>query len=418
MSSFAIPLSGLQAAQAQLNNVSNNLANMNTVGYKDQNVSFADLYSSAYAVSTNGAGDPLQTGSGVRVSAAYADFTEGSLNKTSIPSNMAISGNGFFITRAADGSQNYTRAGDFTTNDSGQLISPTGQLLLGYPAANGKIDTTGSLSTINVGSTTVPAVATSNFFITANLNSNTATGSTSGSPSTFDVYDSLGDKHTINVSYTKTGQNSWSYSVTMPSGDMTAGGTGSTEIATGALNFDSSGQLQFAGGSKSISIKVPSFTDGAAAQTMNWNLTDNNGNATITQTALASSTSATNQDGYQSGSLSSYTVQPDGTIMGTFSSGKTLALGQVAIAQFSNVQGLNNVGDNSYQATPSSGNAVIGLAQTGGRGSLVGGQVEESNVDISAEFSKLIVAQQAYSANAKSITAFNQVSQTTIAMIQ
>jgi flagellar hook protein FlgE len=152
--------------------------------------------------------------------------------------------------------------------------------------------------------------------------------------------------------------------------------------------------------------------------TLSWNLEDQSGNPTITQTAADSATTATTQDGYASGTLNSYTVQSDGTIEGTFSSGKILALGQVAVASFANLQGLADTSQTNYQATTASGGAVVGVAGTGGRGTVVGGSVEQSNVDIATEFSKLIVAQQAYSANAKSITTFNQVSQTTIAMIQ
>jgi flagellar hook protein FlgE len=142
------------------------------------------------------------------------------------------------------------------------------------------------------------------------------------------------------------------------------------------------------------------------------------GTPTITQTATASSTSATSTNGFASGTLTTYAVQPDGTIEGTFNSGQTLALGQVAVASFSNTQGLVDVGNNNYQPSAASGAAVIGVAGTGGRGTVIGGSVEESNVNIATEFAKLIVAQQAYSANAKSITTFNQVSQATIAMLQ
>jgi flagellar hook protein FlgE len=139
---------------------------------------------------------------------------------------------------------------------------------------------------------------------------------------------------------------------------------------------------------------------------------------TITQTASASTTSTATTDGFKSGTLSTYAVQPDGTIEGTFSNGSTLAVGQVAVASFANVQGLSSTGNNNYQPTAASGSAVIGLAGTGGRGTIIGGDVEQSNVNIATEFAKLIVAQQAYSSNAKSITTFNQVSQATLAMIQ
>ncbi len=421
MSSFAIPLSGLNAAQSQLESVSNNLANMNTVGYKDETVNFADLFSQAYSVTTNGSGDPLQTGSGVRVASIDRNFTEGSLNETGTDSNMAISGNGFFVTQSVSGEQQYTRAGDFTTNKAGQLTTPSGDLVMGFPVQNGVVNTSGLLGPINVGAQTSPAQATQNFSITANLSSATAVGG-SPAPTTLAVYDSLGNSHTLTVAYTKTGTNSWSYSVSIPSSDLTAGATGTTQLATGNLNFDTSGKLDISGG-KNIAIAGPpagsSFLDGAASLNMNWNLTDSSGNPTVTQTALSTSAAAaTNQDGFASGTLSQYTVEADGTVEGTFTSGKTLPLGQVAVANFANVEGLTNMGNNNYEISPASGQAAIGTAQTGGRGSIVGGSVEQSNVDISTEFSKLIVAQQAYSANAKSITAFNQVSQATIAMIQ
>src|ERR1700759_903997 len=145
MSSFAIPLSGLNAAQSQLNAVSNNLANMNTVGFKDQTVNFSDLFATAYAIHTNGSGDPLQTGLGVKVSSVDSDFTEGSLTETGTQSNMALSGAGFFVTQDARGGQDYTRAGDFTTNKAGQLTTPEGNLVLGYPATAGVVNTSAPL---------------------------------------------------------------------------------------------------------------------------------------------------------------------------------------------------------------------------------------------------------------------------------
>jgi flagellar hook protein FlgE len=168
-----------------------------------------------------------------------------------------------------------------------------------------------------------------------------------------------------------------------------------------------------------ITIPPAGFTlaNGAAALPLTWNL-ETAGTATITQTATASATSATSTNGFASGTLSTYAVQPDGTIDGTFSSGQTLALGQVAVASFANNEGLVAVGNNNYQASAASGSAVVGVAGTGGRATVIGGSVEQSNVNIATEFAKLIVAQQAYSANAKSITTFNQVSQTTIAMLQ
>ncbi|MDR3736126.1 MAG: flagellar hook protein FlgE [Acidobacteriaceae bacterium] len=424
MASFSIPLSGLTAAQAQLQSVSNNLANMNTDGYKDQTVSFSDVFSQAG--STNGSGDPLQTGSGVRTASTDSNFTEGNLNATGTSSNMALSGNGFFVTQSASGLLDYTRAGDFKTNSNGQLITPNGELLLGYPASGGVVNkASAELQPLQVGGLTSPAVATTTFNIAANLNAGAAVGD-AGSPSTFAVYDSLGAPHTLSVAYTKTATNSWDYTITVPSADLSTGGTGTTQVASGTLSFDSSGKLIMGTpATTSISVAIPpvttpatTFASGALPLTLNWDLVDDSGNATITQTAAASATSGTTQDGYAAGTLSTYAVQPDGTIEGTFSSGKTLELGQVAVASFANMQGLLNVGNNNYQATFASGTAAIGTAGTDGRATIVGGSVEQSNVDIATEFAKLIVAQQAYSANAKSITTFNQVSQATLAMMQ
>lgn len=422
MASFSIPLSGLNAAQEQLQSISNNLSNLNTVGFKDQSVSFSDLF--AQATQTNGAGDPLQFGSGVATAATTSDFSGGTLAPTGVSSNMALAGNGFFVTQGGGGAVNYTRAGDFTANNAGQLVAPDGSLVLGYPAVAGVVNTSAPLQPMQVGSANAPAVATTQFEVTANLDSNTAVGG-SGGASSFAVYDSLGQPHTLSVDYTSAGNNTWNYSVTIPSADLTAGATGATQVASGTLSFNTSGQLVLQGTppASTINIKIPSgagagLVDGAAPMSFNWKLTDANGNGLLTQTASASTTSATAQNGYASGSLSNYTVQPDGTVLGTFSNGATLALGQVAVASFANDQGLASGSNNEFAATAASGTAVDGVAGTGGRGTIVGGSVENSNVDIATEFAKMIVAQQAYAANAKSITAFNQVSQTTIGMIQ
>jgi flagellar hook protein FlgE len=226
----------------------------------------------------------------------------------------------------------------------------------------------------------------------------------------------LGTAHTLTVSYTKTGANTWTYSVSVPSTDITGGTGTSTVVGSGTLNFNSSGQLTST--STVVPISIPTLADGAKSPL---NLTGPFGTAadpTITQTSLASSTSTSSTDGYPAGTLSSYAVQPNGTVEGTFSSGQTLALGQVAVASFANNQGLSNVGNNSYQATTASGQAVVGVAGTGAAGTVVGGSVEQSNVNIASEFSNLIVAQQAYGANAKSITTLQQLSQAALAMIQ
>ena len=313
------------------------------------------------------------------------------------------------------GTRTYTRAGDFTSNNAGQLVTPSGELVLGYPAVNGVVNPSGALQPLQVGSVTSPAVPSTTVGITANLDSDAAIGTTAPS-SSLSIYDSLGSAHTLSVSYTKTAAGTWDYTVTVPSADVTAGATGTTTVGSGTLNFDGNGQLTSI--TNPVPISILTLADGATVPLTLTGPFGTAANPTITQTAMASATSATTTDGFASGTLTTFTVEPDGTINGTFTSGNTLALGQVAVASFANNQGLVSIGNNNYQSTAASGAAVIGQAGTGGRGTIIGGNVEQSNVDIATEFAKLIVAQQAYSANAKSITTFNTLSQATLAMIQ
>jgi flagellar hook protein FlgE len=411
MSAFSIPLSGLEATSSSLNNIANNLANLNTDGYKDQNLSFSDIFNQAQA--TSGNGDPIQTGTGVQVAGTTANFSNGTVSSTGISSNMALQGNGFFIVQNASGTS-YTRAGDFTVNESGQLCTQSGELVMGYQATNGVVATDGTLGPISVNqASTMPGVASTSFQMNTNLDSSAAVGTSFSTPIT--VYDSLGTAQTLSVNYTNTSPNNWSYSVTLPA--SATGGTGTpTTVASGNLAFSSSGQLTSPTGSIA-GINLTGLADGAAPMSLSWNLNDASGNPSVTQQNATSATATTNQNGYGVGSLTGYSVMPDGTVQGQFSNSKTLALGQVAVASFSNTQGLTQVGQNDYKASFSSGAPVVGQAGAGGNGTITGGSVEASNVSLADEFAKMIVAQQGYSANAKALTTMNQISQTTIQMM-
>ena len=411
MSAFSIPLSGLTAGASALNVIANNLANLNTDGFKDQSLSFADVYNQMQG--TSGNGDPIQIGSGVQIAGQTSNFTNGSVNSTGIASNMALQGNGFFVVEN-NNQISYTRAGDFKVNSSGQLCTPEGELVMGYPATNGVVSTSSALSPIVVTQAgNIPSSATSSFQMNTNLNSSAAVGDSFSTPIT--VYDSLGASHVLTVKYTNTGSNSWTYDISIPAADT--GGTGAaTSVASGTLSFNSSGVLTSPTGSVT-GIAVSGLTDGAAPMSLNWNLKDSSGNPTITQQNATSATSSNSQNGYGVGTLTGYSVLPDGTIQGQFSNSQTLALGQVAIASFANVQGLQQTSSSDYQATFASGAAVVGQAEAGGNGSITGGAVEGSNVSLSAEFANMIVAQQSYEANAKALTTMNQVSQATIQMI-
>jgi flagellar hook protein FlgE len=407
MASFSIPLSGLAASAQALDIISNNLANMNTVGYKDQTANFQDLFYQSYG--GDGAGDPIQVGAGTGISSVSTNYTNGSLQNTGVSSNAAITGNGFFVTEQADGATLYTRAGNFTVNSAGNLVTTDGQTVMGFPAVNGVINQGAALSPIQVGAgLSSPPSATTTMQQQTNLDASAAVGTTYST--SMSVYDSLGESHVVTFNYTMTAANTWSYQVTLPAADT--GGTGNpTVVASGTLNFDSDGHLTSPTGS--VAVPITGLADGAADLNVGWALTDANGNSLVTQVASPSTTTTTNQNGYVNGTLQSYSIMADGTIQGQFSNGQTQAIGQLAIASFANNQGLQLVGGGSYQSTLSSGAAVIGTAGNGGRGTLTGGAVELSNVDISTEFTNLIVVQRAFEADSRVVTTFDAISNTT-----
>ncbi len=411
MPAFSIPLSGLEATSQSMNVIANNLANLNTDGYKDETLNFGDIFNQMQG--TSGNGNPIQSGSGVKVASTSSNFTNGSVNSTGVSSNMALQGNGFFVVQ--NGSQtDYTRSGNFTVNSSGQLTTANGELVMGYSATNGVISSSDTLAPISVNqASTIPAVASTTFQMNTNLDSSAGVGASFSTPIT--VYDSLGTPQTLNVQYTNTAANAWNYTITLPA--AATGGTGNpTTVASGKLTFDSSGNLTAPTGTVT-GVKLTGLADGAADMNLTWNLNNASGSPSIKQQNSASATTTTTQNGYGVGTLSSYSVLPDGTVQGQFSNNQTLALGKVAVASFANAQGLAQSGQSDYQATFASGSAVVGQAGAGGNGTITGGSVEGSNVDLSKEFANMIVAQQGYEANAKALTTLNQVSQATIQMM-
>jgi flagellar hook protein FlgE len=212
--------------------------------------------------------------------------------------------------------------------------------------------------------------------------------------------------------FTKTGTNAWDYEVTIPAADVN-GTTDPVSIKTGTLTFDGSGKLTNPAADVS-GIAITGFTDGAQDMSFTWKLFDASTAGFLTQMAAPSSTASTLQNGYSSGTLNKYSINSDGTITGTFSNGRTSTLCQIALATFANNQGLNRTGNNGFSETLASGQAVIGSPGTGGRGTLAGGALEQSNVDIAKEFASLIVAQRGFEANARCVTAFDEITQDTI----
>jgi|SRR5271165_438592 len=412
---FSIPLSGLNANSSELSVISNNLANLNTTSYKDEGTSFRDLF--YQTVGSTGGGNPVQVGNGVQVEAVSANFNDGSLDNTGVPTDMAITGDGFFVTQR-DGVMQYTRAGNFAVSKSGELTTQDGQAVLGYPAAAGVVNTGAALGPLQVGKgLTNPATPTSWVELQSNLNADANVGDPPfNTPVT--VYDSLGTPHILSFQFTKTGANSWSYQITIPAADVGAGGTAPAVIAgPSPLLFDTNGRLTTPAADVS-GIKVTGLADGASDLNLTWNLYDNSGSPTVTQMSAASTTASTNQNGYTSGTLRDFNVDSSGVLQGTFTNGQVMALGQIAIASFANQQGLQRIGSNVYAPSLASGAAVVGTPGSGGRGVIAGGSLELSNVDVAKEFAKMILAQRGYEANAKVVTTFDTISQDTINLIR
>jgi flagellar hook protein FlgE len=281
----------------------------------------------------------------------------------------------------------------------------------GHAPINGAIDTSTNPQpiVIPVGATE-GAQATQNISVTSNLNSGATIGTTFTTP--VQLYDSLGQSQQATISYAKTGTNTWIYSVTLPTGAA----TGAPVNNTGTLVFDSNGSLTSPAG-RVAGISFPGMADGASDLTFNWNLNDPSGNPTLTQLASANTNGPQQQDGFTSGNYQTITVDTSGLITAQFSNGQSATVGQLAVASVANVQGLVATGDNNFTTTAASGQATAGVAGTGGRGGVEDNALEQSNVNISAEFSNLIVAQRAFEANSKTMTTFDTISQDAIAMV-
>lgn len=411
MPNFSIPLSGLTAESTALSTIANNLSNQNTTGYKDKVVLFSDLF--YQNLGSTGSGNPIQVGAGTEVGSAPSLYTQGSVESTGVPTDVAIQGSGFFAVQQ-NGVVSYTRAGDFSVDANNFLVTSQGQQVLGYPAVNGVVNTGGGVAPLQLGAGTIsPPAATTNVELTTNLNASAVVGGTFSTPIT--VYDSLGASHVLTYNYTNTGPGAWNYSITIPAADV--GGTGNPVVVkSGTLTFNSSGNLTNPS-TNVTGIPVTGLADGAANMSFTWQLY-NGTTGLLTQVAGPSSTSSTNQNGAGSGALVNFSIGSDGTITGSFSNGKTQALGQMALASFASNDGLQLSGNTDYSPTLASGQAVVGAPGTGGRGTLSGGALELSNVDIATEFANLIVAQRGFEADAKAVTTFDQITQDTIALKQ
>lgn len=418
--SFSAGLTGLNAFSSWLSVIGNNLANINTVGFKGSSVSFQDLVSQSLGGSAT---NPMQVGLGVAMGSVSPSFSQGAVESTRDPMNAAIQGSGFFVVK--NGSDvGYTRAGNFTFDNNGVLVTTGGLKVQGWTAVS---PTTGAIvSTGAPGDISVPPgvlrepVATTSFSAVTNLNAGAAVGDTF--TSTVQVYDALGTQHAITLTYTKTAAGAWGFKAEAPGAEVTGGTAGTPfQLAAATLTFDAQGALSAftpaapaTGGGAAptiadVSFTTPTWTSGAAASALKFDIVDAAGNASLSGFNAPSATSSINQDGAGAGMISSMSVQEDGTILATFGAGQTVAVGQLALANFNNPKGLSKLGSNIFGASQASGVPNVGTAGTSGRGSLIGSAIEQSNVDIAQEFTSMILAQRGYQANSKTITVSDEM---------
>ncbi|PIE03218.1 MAG: hypothetical protein CSA81_03545 [Acidobacteria bacterium] len=407
LGSFYTGLSGLRANAKALNVIGDNLANVNTVGFKKRAANFAEIMSSNTGTQ-NAAGNPIQIGLGVRTTEIISSFEQGSIQSTGIASQLAIDGNGFFVLNHGN-EETYTRAGNFTLDKEGYLVNPAYSRVQGYigKRADGTIDTASARTDIKVdlGGISDPKSTSIVRFLT-NLAANAEDGDEF--QTSVEFFDSLGISHQMTVTFTKTANaGEWNYQVDLDDGTITSGNE------TGTLQFDNMGVLNAP--AADIDFTIDNYASGAAPQTIKWDLIDDSsGSSYLSGQGTASSNGTLFQDGYGAGVLQDIGFRQDGTMFGYFSNGQTVDLGRLALATFNNPHGLRQVGNNQYLGTAAAGPASVSVPGSGGRGVTISHSLENSNVDMAEEFTKMIINQRGYQSNSKIITTVDTLLQETL----
>ena len=406
-------ISGLRGHQIMMDVIGNNIANVNTVGFKSGRVNFQDILSQTVHGATAPQGglgsiNPAQIGLGMTVAGIDVLQTQGNLQSTGKTTDMAIQGDGFFIESDGSGTS-YTRDGAFDIALDGSLANPaSGLKVQGWQAdAAGGIDITQPLTniTIPIGQRTT-ALATSNVNLTGNLDAGAAVAT--AVPTTMTVFDSLGISHSVKVTFTKTAANTWNWVATKDAADTgitiaqtaySAGPPVVPAVNNGTMTFTTAGIESASTGTLSFT-----FPDGATATTPAIDMTQ------MTQFS-GTSQPAGQTNGFTSGTLVTFAVGNAGQLSGVYSNGQTQVLGQIALANFLNSAGLLRSGQNNFAATSASGAANVGTAGTGGRGTVTTGALEMSNVDLATQFTGMITAERGFQANGRVITTSDEMLQ-------
>jgi flagellar hook protein FlgE len=307
-------------------------------------------------------------------------------------------------------------------DSAGNLVSAGGDNVEGWNAVNGVLNTSGAVSNITIPEAGLQApVGTQNFTLSSNLDAGAAVGSTEATfTSPISVVDSLGATHALTVTYTETAAGTWTYNVNIPSGDLTAGGAGATtSVATGTVTFSSSGVLTAPLPAASpVPVAITGLADGAADMNLNWNLYSSTGAPTITSYDQASANLGATQDGTQAGQLTTVSIGDGGTVQAQYSNGNSVNIGQVALASILNPDSMQTLAGNTYGLTSATAIPAVGVPNTGARGTITGGALESSTVDIATEFTNLLTFERGYQADSKVITTEDQILQQTVGLIQ
>ena len=412
---FSAALSALSADSNAIDVCGNNLANLNTPGFKAAQVEFSDLMSETLG----GALNPAQVGMGVGPIQTNTNYIQGGITTTNGPTDAAIEGNGFFVVQNQSGQTLYTRDGSFQVDSAGNLVTASGQYVQGWLATNGTVSPSGPLSNLTVpAGALIPGTTTTTMSVDVNLN---AGAPTSGAGSSFSapiqVFDSLGTGHTLTVNFTNTGANSWSYTVAVPASDLSSGGNAT--LATGTLTFDGNGNLTSpAAGSGPQTIAIQGLADGANNMSINWNLFNATGTSNITQLSESSSLESETQNGAAPGQITNVSLQNGGLLVANYSNGQRVTVGQLAVAAIQNPESLISVGENSLLASAGTAPPVVGAANSAGRGQILAGSLEGSTSDMAAEFTNLLTYERSYQAAGRVITTGDTMIQDTLNLIQ
>ncbi len=400
-------VSGLTGHQTMMDVVGNNIANVNTTGFKGSTVSFQDLLSQTLAgagapTDLNGGTNPAQVGLGSRVGAITTNFNQGALQVTGKSTDVAIQGDGFFIAEGG-GQRLYTRAGNLQFDANGNLQTPDGAFIQGWMAdpVTKTITTTDPIGRISLPTgQLIPPTKTNEITVGSKLSVEALVGDTVTTSIT--TYNTQGEGNDVDFTFTKTGTNAWSVDAVDEFG---------AAIGSAAINFDpATGQ---------IASQVPATFTINPTPAANWptGITidfagGSSGSQPLTEFGGPTTVTVYSQDGTPPGTLQSFNISSTGVVNGVFSNGTSRAVGQLALASFNNPAGLEKAGASLYRITPNSGEAQVGTPGAGGRGSLAAGSIEMSNVDLSQEFTNLIIGQRGFQANSKVITTSDQLLET------